>query len=376
MEKALPVIALTDLAIRHLKPEPGKQITFFDRTLKGFGVRVGAESMTYVLVYGPNRTRVKLGEVGIVRLAEARQAARMLLAERQLGQEPSKGQTTYQEALSAFLEASKAKNKARTVRDYTRLLTRHGFGAEKLSDITARAVQRKLDRLADTPSEQAHAQAALKIFFAHCVRRHLIDASPMARVDRARRTQSRARVLSEEELVRVWNACEGMFGTIVRLCFLTGQRRSEIAQMTADMIEGDCIRFPPSLTKNGREHLFPVGTIAQEILKELPKEGYLFPARKTWRAGGTVYNAWNKDKPKLDKASGVTGWVIHDARRTLVSSWAALHIRLEVTEKYVNHVSGSHGGVQGIYLRHSFLPEMREAAQRWNDHLADLLARE
>jgi integrase len=125
----------------------------------------------------------------------------------------------------------------------------------------------------------------------------------MARVDRARRTPSRSRILTDDELVKIWRACEGMFGTIVRLCFLTGQRRSEIAQMTADMIEGDCIRFPTSLTKNGREHLFPVGTIAQQILKELPKTGYLFPARKTWRAGGTVCNAWNKDKPKLDQAS-------------------------------------------------------------------------
>jgi hypothetical protein len=57
----MPVITLTDLAIRHLKPETGKQVTYLDKSLKGFGVRVGAESMTYILIYGPNRTRVKLG---------------------------------------------------------------------------------------------------------------------------------------------------------------------------------------------------------------------------------------------------------------------------------------------------------------------------
>ena len=50
-------------------------------------------------------------------------------------------------------------------------------------------------------------------------------------------------------------AGEGMFGDNVRLCILTGQRRSEIAQLTADMIEGDCVRFPPALTKNRREHM-------------------------------------------------------------------------------------------------------------------------
>jgi Arm DNA-binding domain len=82
----LPVITLTDLAIRHLKPEAGKQVTYLDKTLKGFGVRVGAERMTYILIYGPNRTRMKLGEVGILKLAEARQKARTVLAERTLGQ--------------------------------------------------------------------------------------------------------------------------------------------------------------------------------------------------------------------------------------------------------------------------------------------------
>ena len=81
----MPVTTLTDLAIRHLKPVPGKQVTYLDKSLKGFGVRVGAESMTYILTYGPNRTRVKLGEAGIVKLADARAKARTILAERQLG---------------------------------------------------------------------------------------------------------------------------------------------------------------------------------------------------------------------------------------------------------------------------------------------------
>jgi integrase len=171
---------------------------------------------------------------------------------------------------------------------------------------------------------------------------------------------------------KVWRACEGTFGQIVRLCILTGQRRSEIAHLTAEMIEDDCIRLPASLTKNSREHLFPIGKLAREIIGGLPKTGYLFPARKSWRKGGTVYNAWNKDKPKLDEASGVTGWVLHDLRRTLVSSWAALGVRIEVTEKYINHISGTHGGIVGIYQRHTFMPEMREATERWEEHLSHL----
>ena len=75
----------------------------------------------------------------------------------------------------------------------------------------------------------------------------------------------------------------------------------------------------------------------------------------------------------LDAASGVTDWVLHDLRRTLVSSWAALGIRLEVTEKYINHISGTHGGIVGVYQRHSFMPEMREAVGKWETKLTVLL---
>jgi len=370
----VPVVTLTDLAVKHLKPVPGRQVTYLDKSLKGFGVRVGAQAMTYILTYGPNRTRVKLGKVGVVKLADARAKARTILAERQLGIHQPKGHETYAEVVARFLKACEAKNKLRTLKDYTRLLNRHGFGAERLSDIAPRDVQKKLDLLSATPSERAHAQAVLRIFFSHCVRRHLLDQNPMTRIDRAPKTASRSRILSEEELTKVWRACEGPFGQIVQLCILTGQRRSEIAHLTAGMIEDDCLRLPASLTKNSREHLFPFGKLARDIIAALPKTGYLFPARKTWRNGATIYNAWNKDKPKLDDKSGVTGWVLHDLRRTLVSSWAALGIRIEVTEKYINHISGTHGGIVGIYQRHTFLPEMREAVEKWEAHLSEVLS--
>lgn len=371
----MPTIALTDISIRHLKPVPGKRVTYLDKNLKGFGIRVTENGqMSYVLTYGPNRNRVKLGEVGILKLADARAKARTILAERQLGVYRPKGQETYENALQAFLEAARAKNRERTVRDYTRLLNRHGFGVEKLGDISPRDVQRKLDALADTPGEQAHAQTALKIFFAFCVRRHFLDQSPMLRVEPPPRNGSRSRVLSDKELAAVWSACTGMFGDIVRLCILTGQRRSEIAQLRVEMIEGDCIRLPPTLTKNKREHLFPIGPLAQGITAGLPNEGFLFPARRPGRRGrATVFNAWVKDKAALDTQSGVTGWVLHDLRRTLVTMWAALGMRQEVTEKYINHVSGTQGGIVGVYQRHTFLPEMREAVEKWEAYLASLL---
>jgi hypothetical protein len=45
-----------------------------------------------------------------------------------------------------------------------------------------------------------------------------------------------------------------------------------------------------------------------------------------------------------------------------------------VTEKLINHVSGSFGGVAGIYQRYEFATEKTEALQRWASHLQGLVS--
>jgi integrase len=62
-------------------------------------------------------------------------------------------------------------------------------------------------------------------------------------------------------------------------------------------------------------------------------------------------------------------WVMHDLRRTAASGMARLGIRLPVIEKCLNHASGSFRGIVGVYQRHDFAAEKREALQRWANHV-------
>jgi hypothetical protein len=55
---------------------------------------------------------------------------------------------------------------------------------------------------------------------------------------------------------------------------------------------------------------------------------------------------------------------------------AALRIELTTIEKCVNHVSGSFGGIVGVYQRHSFDVEKREALIRWNAHVERIVSGE
>ena len=84
------------------------------------------------------------------------------------------------------------------------------------------------------------------------------------------------------------------------------------------------------------------------------------------------FNGFGASKESLDKC-GVENFVHHDLRRTFATSMARLGVRLEVTEKLLNHVSGSMGGIVGVYQRHEFMDEMREAVSRYEAWLSHIL---
>jgi hypothetical protein len=67
-------------------------------------------------------------------------------------------------------------------------------------------------------------------------------------------------------------------------------------------------------------------------------------------------------------------WRLHDLRRTAVTGMAELGIRPDVIELTVNHVSGSRGGIAGVYNRSELLDERRAALERWAAHVDRLVS--
>jgi hypothetical protein len=87
----------------------------------------------------------------------------------------------------------------------------------------------------------------------------------------------------------------------------------------------------------------------------------------------------SKAKARLDQlitaANGdraIPPWRIHDLRRTFVSGCARLRIPSEVTERAINHVSESFGGVRGVYNVHAYEDERRSAMQAWANHVMSI----
>jgi len=66
-------------------------------------------------------------------------------------------------------------------------------------------------------------------------------------------------------------------------------------------------------------------------------------------------------------------WRLHDLRRTVATGLQRLGVRFEVTEAVLNHVSGSRGGIAGVYQRHDWKEEKKDALSQWSGHIERLV---
>jgi integrase len=89
--------------------------------------------------------------------------------------------------------------------------------------------------------------------------------------------------------------------------------------------------------------------------------------------GTKRFQDFTNAKRLLDHLSGVTGWRLHDLRRTCVSGMARLGIAPHVADKILNHQAGTISGVAAVYQRHEFLAERQEALERWGTHVAHIV---
>jgi integrase len=364
-------IRLTDLSVRALKFSE-TQTTYWDDTLPAFGVRVGRRTKTFIVVQSGGR-RTKVGSYPDTSLQDARKAARLLLAN-----PPSpatRPAMTVTQAATLFLEAHAQKNRASSTTETARLLRRHfvaKFGASLLNEITIDDIAGIIDDLMDTPATANHAFTAMRTFFNWAVARRYLKQSPAAGLALPTNPGKRDRVLSESELVAIYRAALQMghpFGHIVIVCIRTGMRRSEVASLKWSYITSDHITIPGEQTKNGQQHILP--NLIADTLHRIPKTSeFLFPSD-----AGTPFSAWSKNKRKLDKRCDVSAWVIHDLRRTFATKMAEWQIAPpHVIERILNHTVGSMTPIARIYNRWNYLAEIKDAMQRYEVRLAELLS--
>jgi integrase len=365
----MPRTLLTEISLRALKSN-GTQVDYWDTKMPGFGVRVGAHAKTFVVKHANRRHTI--GRYPDLPLGKARE-----LAKKALSKPPTNAASvTFKEGLELFLQTHCARTKPRTKADYDRVLSKHFapiLAKRPLEEIETHQVASIVDRLLKTPAEATHAFATIRTFFRWAVKRRYISRSPIEGMGLPAKLTPRDHVLSDPDLLSVWTAADRAgysFGTIVRLCILTGQRRSEVAALRWEDIDADGRTIKLPQTKNNRSHKFPYGQMVADILSTIPtSSGLLFPAR----GKDTPFNGWSKAKVKIDNDCPISPWTLHDLRRTFATNLAALRVPPHITERLLNHVSGTISGVAAIYNRHAYMDEMRDAVSKWENYLTSLL---
>lgn len=366
---------LTDLLIKTLKLPKVGQKTHFDDSFRGFGIRVSqGGSKSFVLMTGKDRKLRTIGRYPELSLSDARKKAKQTQGE-MLSQPTETTLTlpsiTFTEARDRFLADVQLRTKSFTAYEYERLLHRHFHFDKPLREVSRVDVMRAISALSDKPSIAQHAFVALRTMFNWCVLHGLCEMTPVPVL--RFKAVSRTRILTEAELGAVWHRAAVIgypYGTIVQLLILTGQRRGEIAGLRRSWIKDGEIVFPLGFTKNKREHTIPLGPLTQGVIESIKDTGdMLFPSRIS---DETPFNGWSKAKASFDVPLKINEYTLHDLRRTFSSNLAQLGVPIHVTEKLLNHVSGTLSGVAAVYNRYTYLPEMRQATDAHEAHLHKL----
>jgi integrase len=171
----------------------------------------------------------------------------------------------------------------------------------------------------------------------------------------------RDRVLDDAELRAIWLAAEqdkGPFGSYLRFLLLTAARRSEAAGLRRSELTdgGKSWLIPAARYKSKRDTLIPLSGVAQAIVAAmpvLPGGDYVFGAD-----GRRAFTNFAESKAAFDRACGVTGWRIHDLRRTARTLLSRAGVGADVAERCLGHALI---GVRRIYDRHEFQAEKAAA---------------
>jgi len=387
----MPTIHMTKSAVDALKAA-SKDTVYWDAGLPGFGVKVTPRSRkVFVVLYriggaGSRLRKYTIGPYGRVTLQMARAEAQKVLAARLEGRDPATEKRESKRRMTAdrvddLIEVFIVQHvsKTRKAAEISRLLRRevvsrwgnrcvHAIGKRDIVELASEIAQRGTPMAANTLLK------VIKTFLNWCVGRAVIDASPAEGVPLPGKEVARDRVLTNNELASIIRAARqigGAYGGIVEMLALTGQRREEVAQMVWDEIDFNSRTWtlPGSRTKNGKPHIVHLSEACIKLIKRASGLGsYVFSI-----SGVKPFQNFTNAKRALDELSGVTGWRLHDLRRTCVSGMARLGVPPHVADKILNHQSGTISGVAAVYQRHHFLAERKLALERWGQYIETLV---
>lgn len=355
--------------------------------------------------FARKRVWFTIGSYPHLSLAQARGEAAQLNADVENGKDPSAERKRDQQEIIKTVEqlfldwyqhdvGRRLKNPQIPQRIYRKEIAPH-IGKLALKEVNARDIRAIIHKVANS-GRNATANDALMVckqLFKHAIKLNLIDYSPaqaFTMSDAGGQEKSRERILSLDELEVLFRVLRKHRDQFVRENYLTiallvhlGVRKNELIAAMWNEIDFDerVWRLPAERSKTDVAITIPLSATSLEWFTELKVRAcgspYVFPSRRASKRRGyissdTLNHAIAKlfgqkvDSQKQPTANllggaGLEHFTVHDLRRTCRSLLASLGVPSHIAERCLNHKLK---GVEGIYNRHDYLNERREAFEK------------
>jgi integrase len=395
----MPTVALTDRFCSTVKPL-GKRTDYFDTTASGLALRVterGHRSWCfhYRSPRDGKRARATLGSYPATSLAAARGKALEARAHVEAGNDPRvvmAGQASAGMTVGGLIDAYLAdpeKAALRSKPEIERRLRRNvlpTIGAVKLAELRRRDVRNVTDAMLrrGVKTEATRVFEDVRGLIRWAVQNEYLDANPLDGMTKPAEAVSRDRVLSDDEIHRLWVGLPKALvksvqcQRIIKLCLVTAQRVGEVAGMTRAELDLKARewRLPGSRTKNGHAHIVALSDLALSIIKEAMadagKDEPIFPCGKGSLSPAAV--ARTILRANDTERFGISPWSAHDLRRTTLTGMARLGIAPIVLGHIANHRTTTRAGVTlSVYSHYAYDKEKRAALELWAERLGGII---
>lgn len=364
---------LTDAKIAAIKPPAQGQQEYPDKKVTGLRLRVGAggaKSWTVRRRVGSKIINRKLGTYPAMRLATARDAAEKLIAALERDGSTEGIDRTFGDVATAWIErVAKPKNSSWRLQE--RRLELHilpHWRGRKIAEIK-RADVRALIAPLEGDVLPNRVLTLVRTIFRWALSEDMIDVSPAEGIKKPHSERSRDRVLTMPEIARVWTAA-GLLGYPtehwLRVLLLTGQRRSEVAEMRWRDVDLDAATWTLAAgdTKSDRAHMVPLSPAAVQILQAMPRLGdYCFTTTGDAPIGSFAQVKVRLDRWMASRGEAIEPWLFHDLRRSAATHMVRLGISETIVGRVLNHAAK--GVTAQVYALHSYTPEKRHALEAW-----------
>jgi integrase len=369
--------ALTDKMVAAL-PKKAQRYTYADPEQRGHYVRVmpSGANVYAAVARDPYSKQIwaTIGGADVLSIQQARERARIAIGRIKAGLpafEPPPVRIDSVEAVAGnWLERHVEKNQLRTAAEIRRLVQTHilpAWADRSFADIRRTDIANLLDRIEDRHGAWT-ADAVLTVlrqiasWFATRNDNYVPPfVKNMKRVPAHAR--KRSRILSDDELRQIWRMAEdsGTFGALIRILLLTAQRRDKTTSMKWRDVSDDGVwTIPTQPREKGNAGVLRLPPQAMAIIKAQPRftsNEYVFAAS---RGNGPV-QGFTQLKTAFDRRSGVTGYSLHDLRRSSRTLLTRAQVPTEVAEAVLGHRLT---GVLAVYSVHDYADEMGLALRK------------